>query len=278
MTAEPAGALGAGKGRGRFRGGPVEALRVGRFALGLNTTAVVYRVGETLVDAGMPHAGPAVAAFAAERRVARVLLTHHHEDHSGNASRLAAATGAPVFVHPAGLEPLREGWAMRPYQRVLFGRPSPVAARPTPAAVETADGYCFRAIHVPGHSPDLLCYLEPREGWLFTGDLYVGTRPRYLRADEDLAAQVASLRAVLAEDFGVVFCGHRGPVAEGKRALEEKLAYLEELRSRARELALRGVPEGAIARRLLGPEDLTSYATGLHFTKGNLIRACLGSR
>lgn len=261
--------------------GPVEALRVGRFELGWNTTVFVYRLGSTLIDAGMSHARRPVVAFARERAVDRVLLTHHHEDHSGNAAAIAAATGAPVYGHVAGLPALARGVRLRPYQRVLFGRPPRVAARPLPEALDAGGGFELRVLPAPGHAPDLVCYLEPREGWLFTGDLYVGSRPRYLRADEDLDLQLASLRSVLAQDFGALCCGHRGLVVDGRRALEEKLAYLEELRGRAVELQRRGLPPAAIARELLGREDLTSYATGLQFTKGNLIRACLngaGSR
>ena len=40
----------------------------------------------------------------------------------------------------------------------------------------------FRVIHTPGHSADHIALYEPNRRWLFSGDLYLAPRLRYLRA------------------------------------------------------------------------------------------------
>ena len=66
----------------------------------------------------------------------------------------------------------------------------------------------------------MTCFLEPERGWLFSGDLYISGRTRYLRADESVADTIDSLRRFLEVDFGTLFCSHRGPIADGKEARE----------------------------------------------------------
>lgn len=259
----------------RFAYKEVEGLRTGRFALELNTSAICYRVGTTLIDCGPPNRWPQVRSFLRQRPPVQLLLTHHHEDHSGNAACIQAEFGTQVLAHPAALPELAAGWKLRPYQRIFWGRPQYCTAQPVPELVTLDNGLRLKALPAPGHAEDLVCYLEPERGWLFTGDLYIGSRSRYLRQDENLSRQVESLRAILKHDFRRVFCGHRGVVTDGHRALTEKLDYLVCFRARVKELRGRGMSVRAITRQLLGREDFTSLATLGHFTKGNLVRGCL---
>lgn len=259
----------------RFGYKEVEGLRTGRFDLGVNTSAVLYRLGTTLIDSGAPNRWPQVRDFLQNRPPEQVLLTHHHEDHGGNAARIQATFGTRVLAHPAALPELDTGWRLRPYQRLFFGRPPRLTAQPVPDVVELEDGMRLQTLSTPGHADDLVCYLEPERGWLFTGDLYIGSRPRYLRQDESLPQQIESLRAILQHDFNIVFCGHRGVVTEGHRAIAEKLDYLLRFCEQVRALRGSGCSVSEITRRLLGREDLTSLATLGHFTKRNMVRGCL---
>ena len=72
--------------------------------------------------------------------------------------------------------------------------------------------------------------------------------------------------------------GHRGVVAEGYQAIEQKLNYLVTFSQQVNDLRDKGLSIREITRRLLGREDFTSLATMGHFTKGNLVRGCLGER
>lgn len=259
----------------RFAYHEVEGLRTGRFDLGLNTSAVLYRLGATLIDTGPPNRWLQVRDFLQNRPPRQVLLTHHHEDHSGNAGLIQSAFGAQILAHPAALQELDGGWRLRPYQHLFWGRPQRLLAQSVPDAFELENGLRLQTLSAPGHAADLVCYLEPQRGWLFTGDLYIGSRTRYLRQDENLPLHIESLRAILLHDFKAVFCGHRGVISEGYQAIEEKLDYLVTFTQQVKYLRSKGISVREITRRLLGWENLTSLATLGHFTKGNLVRGCL---
>jgi glyoxylase-like metal-dependent hydrolase (beta-lactamase superfamily II) len=259
----------------RFRFAEVEALRVGRFTSQLNTTCILYRLGDTVIDTGPPNQWRLVRRFLEERSIGRVLVTHHHEDHAGNLGSIERTFRAPVLSPAVGFEPLAGGFPLQPYRRLIWGRPLRVEPQPLPDRLEVEGGLSLIPLHAPGHSRDMTCFLAPERGWLFSGDAYIASRPRYLRADEDLGQQIESLRRLLALEFDTLLCSHRGVIEEGQGALRRKLDYLEGLRQEARALHAQGLGRAEITRRLLGREGPMRWLTGFHFSKRNLIRACL---
>jgi len=259
----------------RFQHAEVEGLRVGRFPLRYNTTCVLYRLGSTVIDTGPPNQWRRVRAFLAERAVRQVVVTHYHEDHGGNLAPIRRAFAAPVFAPSLGLAELASGFPQRPYQRLFWGRPERVEARELPLRVQLDGGGALEAIPAAGHSADMTCLLERERGWLFTGDLYIAARTRLLRQDEDLGAEIASLRRVLELDFDTVFCAHRGVLGAGKAALRRKLDFLDSLCQQVADLRGQGRSRDEITRLLLGREGLMALLTGYHFSKRNLIAGCL---
>jgi glyoxylase-like metal-dependent hydrolase (beta-lactamase superfamily II) len=253
----------------------IEGIRVDRFGSRINTTCIVYRIGSTVIDTGPPNQWRAVRRFLKEREVRRVVVTHHHEDHSGNLAPIRQALEPEIYSPAAGIVPLRDGFVLKLYQKVIWGRPDRVHTEATPDEIEIEGGHSLRALPSPGHSTDMTCYLEARRGWLFTGDLFISQATRYMRADEDVRASIDSLRRILALDFETVFCSHRGVVRSGKEALAAKLDALESLCEQVRQLRNEGRSAREITRSLLGREGWLSWITGLHFSKRNLIRACL---
>jgi glyoxylase-like metal-dependent hydrolase (beta-lactamase superfamily II) len=241
----------------------------------MNSTCILYRIGSTVVDIGPPNQWPVVRRFLEERDVGQVLVTHHHEDHSGNLAAVSRAMDPKILVPEAATTPLAEGFPLRLYQRIIWGRPEPVRASVVPAQIDLDDGKRLQTIAAPGHSVDSTCFLEPDEGWLFSGDLYITRRPLYLRNDENVAQTIETLRRVLELDFDTVFCAHRGLLESGKDALRQKLDYLVSLCEEVRELRSQGRSAKEITRRLLGREGFMSFMTGLHFSKRNLVEGCL---
>jgi glyoxylase-like metal-dependent hydrolase (beta-lactamase superfamily II) len=204
-----------------------------------------------------------------------VVVTHYHEDHGGNLAPIRRAFAAPVYAPRPGLAELASGFPQRAYQRLFWGRPEPVQARELPRLVPLDDGGALEAIPAAGHSADMTCLLERERGWLFAGDLYIAARTRLLRQDEDLGAEIASLRRVLDLDFDTVFCAHRGVLGAGKDALRRKLDFLESLCQQVAALRRQGRSREEVTRLLLGREGLMTLLTGYHFSKRNLIAACL---
>ncbi len=206
-----------------------------------------------------------------------MVITHHHEDHSGNLGPIRSSLRPEIYSPPDGVPPLRDGFGLRLYQKLIWGRPDRVVPAPLPDEIEIGNGRSLRTLPSPGHSTDMTCYLEPQRGWLFTGDLFISRKTRYLREDESLGDQIRSLRRVLELEFDTVFCSHRGVVSDGKPQLRAKLDFLVELRERVRELHGQGRSEAEITRTLLGRESWISWFSGFHFSKRNLVRACLAA-
>lgn len=265
----------------RITYGPVEGLRAGRYGLGLNIKAACYRIGHTLIDTGPPNQWRAVRRFAREQDekygVNRILLTHYHEDHAGNAARLQELLEVPVYAPESSLERLRDGFSLDTYRWIVWGRPRPVDADPVPETLTLADGTSLHTLAAPGHTDDMVCYLAAEHGLLFSADLYVRQRPQYLRVDEQAPRLVESIHEVLEHDFDTLLCGHRGVVEEGRRALSEKVKYMEALCGvvqRRYRYDKRSVPE--ITDEILGREGMLYWMSGGDFSKHNLIASCLG--
>ena len=108
-----------------------------------------------VVDPGPDDAGHLrrvhAAAEAGERRVAMILLTHGHPDHSAGAARFAGLTGAPVRaadpahrLGPRGPEGLADGDVVTAAGCELLGggQPGPLRRLGVPAATRGR-----RAVH-----------------------------------------------------------------------------------------------------------------------------------
>lgn len=264
----------------RIAHGPVTGCKAGRYGTGSNTRSICYRIGRTLVDTGPPnqwrHIRPFIKAEAQDPGIDRVLVTHHHEDHAGNARKIQDLLDVPVYAPSKSIDRLREGFSLETYRWLVWGSPAPVDAEPVPERLSLADGTSLRTIPAPGHADDMVCYLAEEHGLLFTGDLYITSRPQYLRFDENVHCLIRSIHRVLEYDFTGVLCAHRGVVENGRAALREKVKYLEALcgvvqrRYRSDKQSI-----DAITREILGSEGMLYYISGGDFSKRNLVASCL---
>jgi glyoxylase-like metal-dependent hydrolase (beta-lactamase superfamily II) len=256
--------------------GPITRVHLARTFLGRPLyTVEAYLVDGLLIDSGCPATASELVAWCEGRNVRQVVNTHHHEDHSGGDGALQAALGLPIAA-PAGAIPILADFPrLQLYRRIVWGQPGDVAVQPLGDVVET-DHYRFEVIPTPGHCPDHVCLFEREQGWLFSGDLYVHERVRYMRADEDAVSSLESLRRVLALRPRLLVCSHAGLVEDGCGAIARKIAYWEGLAEQARALRREGLPLREVTDRLLGPEDMMARFTAGHFTKINLIRSLLG--
>jgi len=234
----------------------------------------VYLVDGLLVDSGPPNLARAVRRLVGELDVRQCVTTHYHEDHSGNHGLLAELRITPL-AHELGVAQLAQRDSHpRLYRRVAWGVRQPARVAPLDEWLETPR-FRFRVIHTPGHAADHIVLYEPDRRWLFSGDLYLAPRLRYLRADEDVYAMLDSLRRVIALEPEMLFCQHRGRVEQGAAMLSRKRDFLVELGERIHDLRSRGLGEAAIARALPGSDLLWRTWTGGDFSKRNFVRAFL---
>lgn len=257
-------------------GGPVMRATMARTVLGRPLyTVEVYVVDGWLVDCGPPATSGEIVRFARERGLCGVVNTHHHEDHAGGDAALrrvlsfvprAPALAVPILAAPPRLEL---------YRWLVWGQPGPAQVEPIGGRFET-ERHCFEVIPTPGHCPDHICFLETDDGWLFSGDLFVAERIKYLRADEDAQRTLDSLRRVLMLDFHIMFCSHAGIVPDGRAALRRKIEYWEDVQGRAQDLLQAGHSLESIRDQVLGPEGWMTAFTRGHFSKLNLVRSLNG--
>jgi glyoxylase-like metal-dependent hydrolase (beta-lactamase superfamily II) len=252
----------------------ISVVRMSRAYLGRELPPVhCFAVGDTLVDTGLASQGDAVARFAKDAAVRRAVLTHHHEDHAGNAGRLGRE-GVAVQAGDRTRALVARDLPIRFYQHLLWGK-----ARPARAGRIDADLHIgpHRALVVPapGHCEDQVAFHVPGEGWLFSGDAFIHERVKVFRRDEDFAATVATLERFLALDFDVLLCAHRPRFSGGKAAIRTKLGWLREVEGRARALHREGLPVREIARRTVPAAGPLTWITLGDASAENMVRSIL---
>lgn len=140
------------------------------------------------------------------------------------------------------------------------------------------DHHRFQVIPTPGHSPDHIALYEPQQGWLFSGDAYIGGRDRAARPDYDIDAIVRSLRTLAALNVSTL-CPGSGTVRQNHPAedIASKADQIEELGEKVRALHAQGYSPNMIRDRLLGREGSLFFMTFGHFSGVHLVELFLGS-
>ncbi|MCC0078596.1 MAG: MBL fold metallo-hydrolase [Rhodobacter sp.] len=190
------------------------------------------------------HLAAILAALAPGERVAQILVTHAHKDHSPLAAPLAEATGAPILAFGGA----RDGRSARMAalgETLGGGEGLDLSFAPDRRLADDdtleAGGRRLVAIHTPGHLGGHLCF-QWGDDALFSGDHVMGWAPSLVSPpDGDLTEFMRSLDRVEALGALRYFPGHGAPVADG-------LARTRALRAHrlSREAAIRAaVTQGA---------------------------------
>jgi glyoxylase-like metal-dependent hydrolase (beta-lactamase superfamily II) len=159
----------------------------------------------TLVDTGSgerQHLDELASALAdvPGTELAQVVVTHAHIDHAGGAVAIAERWPGVAFR--------KFPWPDRDNRY-----PVPWYPLADDDIVAAGNGDLW-AVHTPGHSPDHLCFYEPRSATLFAGDLVVNGGTVVIPASHggSLAQYLASLRRVLELQPRRILAGHGPPV------------------------------------------------------------------
>ncbi|HSR86398.1 MAG TPA: MBL fold metallo-hydrolase [Streptosporangiaceae bacterium] len=153
----------------------------------------------------------AVAA-GRDQRIADIVLTHRHLDHSAGAPRLAELTGAPVSAvdpaHRLGSEGLTGG------------------------EILDSSGCELHVISTPGHTSDSISLAIPADGVVLTGDTVLGRGTAVIADDGSLGDYLESLgrlRAIAeSADLRQLLPGHGPLLADPAGVLDFYLAHRAE--------------------------------------------------
>ncbi len=257
--------------------GPVVKFLCARSILGRTVYhAAAYWVEGLLVDTGCAFTAEELGRALASLPLEQVVNTHSHEDHVGANGLLQRTRGVVVRAHALAVPILANPRLqhLQLYRRFFWGWPDPSHANPVGKWVETAH-YRFRVIHTPGHSADHVCLYEPQQGWLFSGDAYIGGRDRAARPDYDICAIIDSLKKLAALPLSRLFPGSGTVRSNPVAGIQRKIEHLEALGAEVRRLHAEGLDVPAIKRQVLGREPFITYLTLGHFRGSHLIKSYL---
>lgn len=208
---------------------------------GTNTYLVETDAGNVVIDPGpaLPaHLERILAAIEGEARVAAILVTHPHLDHSALAPALARETGAPVLAFGT----CRDGRSAVMTRLAEAGMPgggegidqSFVPDRRLADGERLAFGaQSFDVLHTPGHMGPHLCF--GLGDVLFSGDHAMGWASSMISPpDGDMGDYMASLHRLAAREWRCLLPGHGGAVVRPAARLAALIAHRT-----AREKAIR---------------------------------------
>lgn len=145
-----------------------------------------------------------------------ILLTHEHTDHNwGVNSLLDSYPDAKVICHE--IAKVNMDMESKSYFRLYYDNPTySYRIQRVDIAIDQKEfeidwnGYTIRFIHVPGHSMGSECILI--NGWLFTGDTILQSKPYVNRRNGSKELLKDSIRKILATFDGeqMICPGHGG--------------------------------------------------------------------
>lgn len=239
-----------------------------------------YLVDGTLIDSGPAHTAIELVDKLGETPIQRIINTHSHEDHIGaNGLLQQMRPELQILAHPGALAVLsdpRNAQPLQMYRRIFWGWPAPSNAIPlTDKQIIQTSRHCFQVIYTPGHSRDHICLYETEQGWVFSGDLYVGGQDRALGASYEIWEILASLKQIATLPVKILFPGSARVRQDPQQSLSDKIAYLEGLGEQIMLFHQQGYTVPQISRRLLGGPMLVEWVTRGRFSRRNLVKSFL---
>lgn len=244
---------------------------------GITLKASIYFIDGLLIDTGTIRKKKQLIPIFNAWDIDKVLLTHHHEDHSGLAYWLESEKKVPIYSHKLGVQKGTINSRLPFYRRVFWGPKKSYNPLETDETFSTKQ-YTWEVIHTPGHAKDHIALYNKEKGWLFGGDLYVQRRPKSMFSFESVPHLIQSLEKVLTYDFTTYICSHVGVIPNGYEVIAEKLSYLYFIQKKVLTLHKQGLSAVDIRKQLLPEHHLLHYLSFFDNSPIHLIRSIINEQ
>lgn len=201
-------------------GGPFTCSGTCCYVVGAETVVVIDP------GPGAPGEIEALLAALGPVKVAAILVTHTHRDHSPGARVLQARTGAPIV----GCGPHVAARALNLGERNALDASADHDHAPdrlmSDGEVFDWEGGRLVAVATPGHTMNHLCFAYAQEQALFSGDHVMAWSTSIVAPpDGAMGAYMASLEKLRGRGDVVYWPGHGGPVQEPERYLRAIIGH-----------------------------------------------------
>ncbi len=201
----------------------------------------MYVVDTVVIDTAQRHMrAEVIGMLKGHAAIERILLTHYHEDHSGNAAEIRRTFSAEVLGHPLTADKMNGSLNILPYQHLVWGKAGQVPVYPPSRLHRYRLLPLYAGSHPRSQQGPYGISGNPERLAVFRRSL-LGDRIKYFRSDEKFSDQMDSLKTVLALDFNALFCGHHPIPKGGKARLAAKLAFLEDFYGQVTDLNRKGL-------------------------------------
>ena len=254
--------------------GQVTQIRLCRYAYNPGGTVSTYLVDGLLIDSGPAYTADELTEFLKDKCVKTVVNTHYHEDHIAANALLKEKYGVELLAHHLAVNKINQPATLYPYQEEVWGYPIPSQVKEIGDSV-TTEHFRFQVIPTPGHDRDHICLFERKNGWLFSGDLFVSTHPNVVRPMDDVWQIIADLKKVKDLKPQILFPAQGKVIAEQVPALEQAIRYLEDMGRKVTELHSKGLSPAEIVKEVFGSEAPIAEWTQQQFSSLNLVKSLL---
>lgn len=267
-------------------------------------TGLKSRASWQALQAGLAHHQLTVADLS------RVIITHPHIDHCGQAGRITAesqariwisGTGKPwlldyegslaeraayyreEFLPPLALPPVANHWLLTYMVKMAEMVDSVPAERLhtfQPGETLSMGGLDWQILHAPGHARTQTCFYQAGTGQFLSADMLLARAPAPVlekpAGDEQdrtpaLAQFLDSLRMVEALEIDRVYPGHGEPFGDHRAVIRRQRTRLEQRKQECLSLIREGERTvAALLDRMYGSQPPGVHLTGLWMLAGYL--------
>ncbi|MDS9471378.1 MBL fold metallo-hydrolase [Sporosarcina pasteurii] len=240
------------------------------------TTMSVYSyvVDGVLIDTGSQSLRNEFSIFFEICDFDQVVLTHFHEDHTGNAALIQQQYKVPIYIHPMSTHLTEQPLRIPVYRKQIWGDVEPFTSQQLGKTFQSRND-TWEVIETPGHAKDHVAFYNQSKGILFTGDLFITPKVKLVLVDENILSTLDSLKKVLTYDFEQMYCSHAGLVKNPKAMIQLKIDYIEEVEGKALALAKEGKDVYEVTAELFPKNYPLIAASNSEWSAVHMVRAFL---